>query len=213
MVGTRSKVPASAAYASPLLPAPSADSEEDSQDANIDATPTISSPPQPPRPTSLERLPRPVRRGVGGSTTTAATTNTQGKSDVEDLAPAPVVTLRSSSRSTAAAAAAAAAAAVSHTAGRASTRTSLERLPLPPPPAAGSPARGVRGGVGAGENSRSAVATTPPRRSSRGSGGQGGGGAATSRANSELNALLGLDAAVRQTIWTWNAGGTWRGCA
>lgn len=183
MVGTRSKVPASAAY--DYHPSPSADSEEGSQDANVDATP--SSPPPQPRVTStLEGLPRSVRGGGGGLITYASrprTTTTQGKGGLSSLAPAPVVTLRSSSRSTAGGA-------VSHAAGRASTRTSLERLPLPPPPAAGSPARGGRRSVGG------ASATTPPRRSSRASGGPVA--SATSKANSELNALLGLDAAVRQ---------------
>lgn len=99
---------------------------------------------------------------------------------------------------------------------RTSPQTSLERLPRPPPPAMGSPVREDGAQGRAGEEG----VDTPPRRITRGGGRRGGGEevtvagkdgrsksrTASSKANAELNALLGLDAAVsgsREDGWCW----------
>ena len=68
---------------------------------------------------------------------------------------------------------------------RMSTRTSLERLPLPPPPAVASPMD---------ERDPAGCKRASPR--AKCSSGRTSAAASAGRINSELNALLGLDAAV-----------------
>lgn len=137
--------------------------------------------------TTLENLPRPALRSR--SHTVEATQENRG--NIGEATPL----LRSSSRSSAATQ-------------RVLTRTSLERLPLPPGPALSAesspspptlPRRSTRAGAGA-EGGGEGIGSGNRSRNARASGSSSSGAAAAvSRTSSELMALLGLDAAVRQT--------------